>query len=110
MIDISSDYLIFDNTETITVQNQGENPIVVSNVVRRPATLQMSDSNGNSWYAVAAEFWVWKNEMPVAYIPRLNAKITDQFGKNFRVDIVDDGAFRTRWVLKATSVAGEGGD
>jgi len=108
MLDISNDHLIFDNTETVTLQNQGENALIVTNVVRRPAVMQLSDSNGNSWYAAAVEFWVWKTELPVQFTPKVNAKITDYLGKHYTVDSIDDGALRTRWAIKATSLAGEG--
>ena len=43
-----------------------------------------------------------------SFIPRLNAIITDQNGKKYNVDLIDDGVLRTRWSVKATSQAGEG--
>lgn len=110
MIDISDDYQIFDNTEAVTIQNPGVSAIVANNVVRRPAMTTVTDSNGQSWYYQAAEFWVWKNELPVGFVPKINAKVTDQLGKIYNIDSCDDGALRTRWVLKGTSQAGQIGD
>lgn len=110
MLDISNDYQIFDNTESVTLQNQGDGAFTVSNVVRRQASISVTDSGGQSWYYQGAEFLIWKNELPVGFTPRINAKITDNLGKIYNVDSVDDGAFRTRWILKATSQAGQGGD
>lgn len=110
MLDISDDYQIFDNSEAITIQNPGVNAIIANNVVRRPAITSITESNGQSWYYQSAEFWVWKNELPVGFSPKVNAKITDNLGRIYNVDSCDDGAFRTRWVLKATSQAGQPGD
>ena len=130
-LDIFDDYLIFDNKETITLQNPGESPITINNVLRRPAVLATDFGGGNMVFGAAIEFIIWKNEAPallshdgigaimaddetpIAYsipvdVPRINARITDQNGKHYRVDVVDDNAWRTRWNVKATSEASEG--
>lgn len=130
-LDISSDYLIFDNKETITFQNKGDSAVVINNVLRRPSVLAMEDGGGSVVYGAAIEFIIWKKEASsfilhdgidflmsdngeeLEYddsvdIPRLNAKITDEYGKNYRVDVIDDSTWRTKWSLKATSDATEG--
>jgi len=132
-LDITSDYLIFDNKETITFQNQGESAITIPNVIRRPAVIGVDGGGGSIVYGAGIEFLVFKNELANALVaddsetliatgedsdflvysdslfaPRINARITDENGKHYRVDIIDDGAYRTRWAIRATSEAAEG--
>lgn len=133
-LNIANDYMIFDNLETITFQNKGESAITISDVMRRPSVLGVDDGGGNVVYGAAIEFLIWKqiaiediiqdgndndlvydgpydfilsNESP-SFVPRLNAIITDNLGKRYTVDSIDDGVLRTRWSIKATSYAGEG--
>lgn len=133
MLDISSDYSIFDNLETITFQNQGESAFAVQNVMRRPAILQVESAGGGMVYAAAIEFLIWKegaedflidglgnyityddddtsfiDVSSLSFIPRINALITDKFGKRYLVDSIDDGVLRSRWSIRATSYTGEG--
>lgn len=133
MLDISSDYQIFDNLETITFQNQGDSAVTIQNVMRRPAILQVESAGGGMVYAAAIEFLIWKEgaedflvDGQVNYItydeddasfidvssstliPRINALITDKFGKRYLVDSIDDGVLRSRWSIRATSYTGEG--
>lgn len=132
-LDITSDYLIFDNKETITFQNQGESAVTIPNVVRRPAVIGVDGGGGSIVYGAGIEFLVFKNELAnyivadnaetlidagsgdefmaysdTLFAPRINARITDEKGKHYRVDIIDDGAYRTRWAIRATSEASEG--
>jgi len=133
MLDISSDYQIFDNLETITFQNQGDSAVTIQNVMRRPAILQVESVGGGMVYAAAIEFLIWKegtedflvdgqgnyityDEDDASFIdvssstliPRINALITDKFGKKYLVDSIDDGVLRSRWSIRATSYTGEG--
>jgi len=133
MLDISSDYQIFDNLETITFQNQGDSAVTIQNVMRRPAILQVESAGGGMVYAAAIEFLIWKegaedflvdgqgnyityDEDDTSFIdvssssliPRINALITDKFGKRYLVDSIDDGVLRSRWSIRATSYTGEG--
>jgi hypothetical protein len=134
MLNIADDYVIFDNKETITFQNQGESALTIADVTRRPAVLATDSASGSTYYAAAIEFLIWKNSIQSAYlqdgldndivadddetnidvggsssfIPRINAIITDKNGKKYNVDLIDDGVLRTRWSVKATSQAGEG--
>jgi hypothetical protein len=134
MLNIADDYVIFDNKETITFQNQGESAITIRDVTRRPAVIATDSAGGTTYYAAGIEFLIWKNSISgdyledgysneivsdddstniqvgedPAFIPRLNAIITDNLGKKYNVDLIDDGVLRTRWSVKATSQAGEG--
>ena len=133
MLNIESDYLIFDNLETITFQNQGDSAVTIQNVMRRPAILQVESAGGGMVYAAAIEFLIWKEGTEdflvdgqgnyITYddddasfidvssstlIPRINALITDKFGKKYLVDSIDDGVLRSRWSIRATSYTGEG--
>lgn len=133
MLDISEDYTIFDNKETITFQNQGESVLTIDNVTRRPAVIATDNVSGTTYYAAGIEFLIWKQSVRIDYLqdgqsndiesddgvyiilsgndtfnPRINAIITDIYGKKYNVDVIDDGVLRTRWSVKATSQAGEG--
>lgn len=108
MLDITKDYEIFDNKEVITIQNQGSTPIVIPDVIRRAATIGTDSMGGSIIYSTAIEFLIWKDNAPVNFVPRLNAKITDELGRIYTVDIVDDGVLRSRWSVKATSLASQG--
>lgn len=133
MLNIADDYVIFDNKETITFQNQGDIVITITDVTRRPAVIATELSSGTTYYATGIEFLIWKNSVQTAYmvdgngndvvgddvytnidlgssefIPRLNATIIDKNGKKYNVDLIDDGVLRSRWSVKATSQAAEG--
>lgn len=108
MLDITKDYEIFDNKEDIKLANPGDGEFVVPDVIRRPALLASDSYGGSMVYSAAIEFLVWKESLPVNFSPRINAVITDQYGKKYNVDTVDDGVLRSRWSIKATSQAGEG--
>lgn len=107
-LNINDDYLIFDNKETIVFQNQGGTPVTINNVVRRPVVLVADDGGGSTVYGSSVEFLIYKREVNFPFNPKLNAKITDQNGKSYRVDVIDDGAWRTRWAIRATSDAAQG--
>lgn len=137
MLDISTDYLIFDNKETVTFQNKDESAVTVNNVVRRRSIMDMVDQAGNIVYAADMRFIIFKPEMTIAentadspdgaikygsgtydllridkfgtdaFKPRINAIITDAYGKSYAVDRIFDDAIRSRWVLDCTSLAGE---
>lgn len=108
MLDINKDYEIFDNKEDISFANPGENGFVVPDVIRRPSVLASDSYGGSMIYSAAIEFLIWKDNLPVNFSPRINAVITDQYGKKYNVDTIDDGVLRTRWSVKATSQAAEG--
>ena len=132
-LDISRDFSIFDNTETITIQNKDGDEIIIENVKRQSAMLGTDLGGSSLVYGAAIEFQVWKDPVQswyftdgegnkvisddqyteidfggIEFIPKLNARITDQFGKHYRVDSIEDMAWRTKWSLKATSEASEG--
>jgi hypothetical protein len=133
MLNIADDYVIFDNKETITFQNQGDSVITITDVTRRPAVIATESASGTTYYTTGIEFLIWKNSVLTAYmidgegnyvvvddsytnidfvasefIPRLNATIIDKNGKKYNVDLIDDGVLRSRWSVKATSQAAEG--
>lgn len=133
MLNIADDYVIFDNKETITFQNQGESAVTINDVTRRPAVIATELASGATYYATGIEFLIWKNSIQMVYlidgngsdvisddaytnidlgssefIPRLNAIIIDKNGKKYNVDLIDDGVLRSRWSVKATSQAAEG--
>lgn len=107
-LDITEDYLIFDNKETIIFQNPGGSALTINNVVRRPVVLMADGGGGSTVYGASVEFLIYKEEISIPFTPKLNAKITDQNSKHYRVDMIDDGAWRTRWAIRATSDAAEG--
>lgn len=108
-LEIDGDWEIFDNRETITVQNKGSSTVTVADVVRRSATLGIADAAGNTVYAAGIAFIIWKAKAP-DFIPRLNATVTDYLGKKYYIDSIDDGALRTRWYIKCTSETNQGVD
>lgn len=132
-LDISGDFAIFDNTEVVTIKNTNEDSVTIDNVKRQSAMLGTDLGGSSIVYGAAIEFQIWKSSVQSSYfvdgegnqvisddlytvidfggvdfIPRLNARITDKFGKHYRVDSIEDMAWRTKWSLKATSEASEG--
>ena len=107
-LDISGDFNIFDNLEVITVKNPHENAILIDNVRRNSAILGTDMGGSSLVYGSAIEFQIWKNCAPVDFVPKLNGRITDQFDKHYRIDSIEDMAWRTKWSVKATSEASEG--
>jgi len=107
MWSIANDHLVFDNKETITWTNIGSSTVTINNVVREPSVLEFSDANGSVVYVSGIEFLIWKTET-TTFIPRLSAEIIDNLGKKYKVNSIDDGVLRTRWSVKAISVAAQG--
>lgn len=109
-LDISSDYELFDNSEAIKIQNPSAQEIVANNVIKRPSMIGMDSGGDATVFGASTEFLVWKNELPVGFVPKINAKITDQFNKKYRIDSVTEESWRTKWNIRATSEASEGID
>jgi hypothetical protein len=107
-MNISNDWTVFDNTETITFTNIGSSPITIQRVVRRSSSMVIADGGGGLVYGADATFIIFKVNTPNAFAPKINAKITDAKGKSYRVDSINDGALRTRWLVNCTSEAGQG--
>lgn len=134
MLDISTDYLIFDNKETVTFQNKDELAVTVNNVIRRRSVMDTVDQSGTVVFAADMRFIIYKAEMTIAedtadypdgaikygtgtsdflrtdslgFKPRINATITDNLGNNYAVDRIFDDALRSRWILDCTSMASE---
>lgn len=107
-MNVSDDWMIFDNVETITFSNIGSSPITILNVVRRSSGMVVTDAAGNLVYGADAIFIVFKNNVPNGFAPKINARITDYRGKSYRVDSINDGVLRTRWLINCTSEAGQG--
>jgi hypothetical protein len=137
MLDISTDYLIFDNKETITFQNKDDSILTISNVIRRRSIMDIVENGHTITFAADMRFIIFKAEFGIAeelvaapdgsmmhgtgindYIrtsrfdgkPKINAIITDSYGKRYAVDRIFDDALRSRWVVDCTSLAGENQD
>lgn len=108
MLDLLNDWMIFDNTEIITITNKGASSVQIPRVVRRSSTLDVTDAAGNVVNAAGVAFIIWKVNAPAGFIPRLNAQIVDKFGKKYYVDSVNDGTLRSRWHIRCTSEANQG--
>jgi hypothetical protein len=108
MIDLADDWMIFDNTETITITNKNESSVQLPRVIRRSSTLDITDAAGNVVNAAGVSFFIWKNNSPAGFIPRLNAQVVDKFGKKYYIDSVNDGTLRSRWHIRCTSEANQG--
>ena len=139
MLDISTDYEVFDNKETITFQNKEELSITINNVIRRRSIMDIVENGQTITFAADMRFIIFKPEMTLAedtatypdgamkhasgthdylkwsgtyaeFKPRINAIITDSYGKSYAVDRIFDDALRSRWVVDCTSLAGENQD
>lgn len=108
MIDLADDWTIFDNSETITVTNKNEASVQIPKVIRRSSTINIADAAGNVVFAADVTFIIWKNNSPAGFVPKINAQIVDRLGKKYRVDSVNDGVLRSRWLVQCTSEAGQG--
>lgn len=134
MLNITNDYLIFDNKETITFQNKDDDILTVANAVRRRSIMNIVDQGEAVVFSADMRFIVFKPEFDIAldaitapdgslmhdsgtgdYIrissfdwkPKVNAIITDSFGKRYAVDRIFDDALRSRWVFDCSSLSGE---
>jgi hypothetical protein len=108
MLDLFNDWMIFDNTEIITITNKGAASVQIPRVIRRSSTLDITDAAGNVVNAAGVAFIIWKVNAPSGFIPKLNAQIVDKFGKKYYVDSVNDGTLRSRWYVRCTSEANQG--
>lgn len=106
MLDISTDYLIFDNKETITLENKGDSPVTINNCVRRRSIMDIVENGQTITFAADMRFIVFKAEAG-ATKPRTNAIVTDNTGKGYAVDRIYDDALRSRWILDCTSLSSE---
>jgi len=107
-LSISNDWSIFDNRETVTITNKNSSPVTVQDVVRRSSTINIADAAGNVVFSADVTFIIWKSKVAAGFVPKLNARIVDNLGKTYRVDSVNDGVLRSRWLVQCTSDAGQG--
>jgi hypothetical protein len=107
-MDVSNDWMVFDNTETIVFANIGAASITIPRVVRRSSSMVVSDGGGALVYGADVTFIIFRVNVPGGFAPRVNARITDAHGRSYRVDSINDGVLRTRWLVNCTSEAGQG--
>lgn len=105
---ISNDWSIFDNRETITLTNINAAAQTIQDVVRRSSTINIADAAGNVVFSADVTFIIWKTKVPANFVPKINALIIDSLNKRYRVDSVNDGVLRSRWLVQCTSEAGQG--
>jgi len=69
-----------------------------------------SDNNNNLLLeSVSNDIILWESfDNNSQFIPRLSAEIIDNLGKKYKVNSIDDGVLRSRWSVKAISVAAQG--
>jgi hypothetical protein len=108
MLDISTDYLIFDNKETVTHYNLSNVSRIINNVVRRPSILATQDQMGTTIYSASQRFVIFKSEVSGGFTPKVNEKLVDSNGKSYYIDSVNDGRLRTSWVVDCTQKTNEG--
>ena len=58
-MDISNDWTVFDNTETITFANINSASVVIPRVVRRSSSMVIADGGGGLVYGADATFIIF---------------------------------------------------
>lgn len=104
-LDVSGDYAVIDNTETVTYYQRAtqstfsDTPITVTNALRRVTTREQLESAGASLKSVSLTWHIWKGLLGANVIPKNGDVIQDSSGLRWTVIKIDGQTWGTRWVL-----------
>lgn len=108
LIDITEDYLVFDNLITVTYTpfTAPRTAVTIENVKRYPATQVPASVGGTSVPTVGTKFCIFKNEL--GYAPEPNGKLVDEdTGRTYRILGNVETSWSNRWVITGIIDAGE---
>lgn len=135
-LDISGDWAVFDNTQTVTIQNQGSIAFTVDNALQQGVDTVLSDTgDGTLGYRTFCIWNVWRDKLVISdvlvwqgsttdYIladadspiltgtnpgyfqPQLNAKLVDKNGTNWYVSAVNLDVWGNKYQLECEAEAG----
>lgn len=133
-IDISGDFVVFDNTQTVTLLNPDGSGGTIDYALQQGVDTVLSDmGDGTLGYRTFCTWNLWRspcnlansliaetnpqallawNSGPnntiswAAIVPQLNAKLTDKSGTNWYVSAVNVDAWGTKYQLECEAQAG----
>jgi hypothetical protein len=109
ILDVSNDWLIFDNQQPVTLQNQNDNFIaVIPWALQEGIDTIMSDmGDGALGFRTFSTWHVWKPLLN-GYVPQINCKLTDKAGRNWYVANVNVHVWGNKYQLDCELEAGIG--
>jgi hypothetical protein len=135
-LDISGDWAVFDNTQTVTLQNQDGIAITVENALQQGVDTILSDTgDGTLGYRTFCIWNLWRDKLivtdqivwqgsttdylladtdsviltgenGVVYQPQLNGSITDQNGTKWFISAVNHDVWGNKYQLECEAQAG----
>lgn len=102
----ANDHLVFDSLETLVLTRLDGSSQTLLRCLRLPANLQIGEAGAMRAYGTQTDWNIWIQECPTA--PEINAKLTDAYGKNYRIDEVVQSVVLNMWEIKSTADAGVG--
>lgn len=101
MIDLSENYLIFDNPEVLALKNPDGSEATTNYGFRRMATVAFIDQSGMQKVENVTRFMIWKANV-TPWIPQIDCEITDTGGKKYYVNEYESQADRQYYSLHCT--------
>lgn len=107
-LDVSQDWQVVDNLESITYYKRlsdttYDTAVTIDNCLGRAKNVQMQ--RGGDWVVIKKKTWhLWKANMPSGLIPKAFDKIVDNEGNTWMIDDVGIMTFTTRYQLPTTQV------
>lgn len=109
-IDISGDFVVFDNTQTVTLLNPDGSGGTIDYALQQGVDTVLSDmGDGTLGYRTFCTWNLWRTPCHIAnliIVPQLNAKLTDKNGTNWYVSAVNVDAWGTKYQLECEAQAG----
>lgn len=102
----ANDHIVFDNLETLVLTRLDGSTSTILRCLRLPANLNVGEGGQLRAYGNQTDWNIWIQECPVA--PELNSKLTDAYGRNYRIDEVIQSVVLNMWEIKTTADAGVG--
>lgn len=101
-LNLSQEYRVFDNPETITLKNPTDTGVTTTNYgFRRAMTLAYTDQSGVAKIENITRFLVWKANI-TPFKPMVDCEITDSRSVKYYVNSVDNSGNREYYGLDCT--------
>lgn len=103
--DPSGDHAVFDGLERITLTQRNGSSQIIQRVLRLPSTADQGMAGNVAAFGAQVNWNIWTYECPNP--PEINSKITDSYGRIYRVDRVTNSVLKAMWEVSSTADAGE---
>ena len=100
-LDLSQEFNVFDNPESLSLVNPNGDNASTSYGYRRAITVAYHDQSGVMKVENMTKFLVWKTNI-TPFVPQIDCEVTDQSGSKYYVNGVDNQGNQEYYSLDCT--------